>query len=329
MGLVTEKWSEYQFVRGKGGKRGFLHTGVANALEAEADLANQMGVAFGASHDLDASIGAEQPVIGTPRGPNIYESTVNYVPKGRLVPGGGGDDPLARPIRWLWRSAPRTESMDIDAQDRPIVNAAGQPFQSDFPRTFNGRILIARRWEVNYRSGVAEDFENTVNLSQITIPRVGTFAKGRLSLLSYEPEEEYTSASTDPVPCIYTFEVRAGLKQDTDEIWDGFKFRIRNEGFMGWYQPTDEEGEADGDPVLGDFVTAEGEPVSEPVLLDAAGMPIDETIKVMSTRGATEDPVEWPDGPLDQNIIEETDSGVVFLKYRRCKVINYAPLGLF
>ena len=322
MGLVTENWSEWEWVGGVGGRRGFVVTGVRDAAEALADLLDQMGVARGVTHDLDNSIAAEQPVVATPSSPKRFDIQVSYVPVGRLNIGGGGGD-LAE-IWWGWSSAPREESTDVDAKDRPIVNAAGQPFQSDFTRPYNGRILTARRLEANYRSGVAEDFENSVNMNQVSVARVGTFAPGRLKLLSYEPQEEYLSTGTDPVMCRYSFEVRAGFVQDSDDYWDGFKFRIRNEGFMGWYQP-----DGDGDPELGDFVTASGERMSEPVLLDKDGLPLDPTIKVMSTKGATNDPIAWPDGPLDDDLIEESASGVVFLKYYRCKVLNFGPLGLF
>jgi hypothetical protein len=316
MALVTENWSDRFYARGLRARRGWIVTpeGGDVSNEDEAWAAVGADAEPGAQFPQDSRLRIlEQPAVTRERGALTFHVVAEYRP-GDTTPV-SGDEKLTRKPRFLWRSGNVTEPVDIDADDVPILNSAGQPFGNELYRTFGTRFLTITRWFTDYDVQMAVEYENAANSDTVTLPKTGglTVDPGQMLCHTIEPTHEYDE-DTDLVQVAFSFELRRGNVQDADGRWDGFKFRVADRGYGGWYD--------DSGLKPGNFINAQGERVSEPVLLDGTGKPIDAGFKVEGNKT----PASYQ--TLADYLVEDTGTAV-FLKYYKTRFLPFSALGIF
>jgi hypothetical protein len=153
----------------------------------------------------------------------------------------------------------------------------------------------------------------------VYIPKTpGPVAPGRILCVSYEPTTDYDLLAPY-VQVQYVFWLRKGVVQDdftaTDKVWDAWKYRLLNAGLNGWSSSTNK-----------DRFYRNGEPVSEPVPLDAKGKPLASGVKVGRGNAA---PVDAPTASLLDSKLVEVKTRATFLKYYKYRGASFRGLNLF
>jgi hypothetical protein len=209
-----------------------------------------------------------------------------------------------------------TAPVDVDANGIPILNSAGDPFDRPPEGTFYTTFIEVRRNQPFYDLAIAVQYAGKINSDNVTIPGVGTLLPGQMLCHGIEPTSEYSNG--DPYVNVATkLELAAGVEQDGDKLWDGFKYRILDAGYNGWY---DDSGTLKPGPFW--TTTPVAGPSSSPVLLDGTGKPRNANFKIGEQRKT---PVTFP----SQVPPSLTDTGsAVFIKYARHKAVPFAPLRI-
>ena len=208
--------------------------------------------------------------------PNYFEVTATYT---QLPSTGPTNDPLKSPPTLKWKVGTKSEKIDHDLYGQVLKNTALVPFKSPGTRDSGTLFLTITRNEPFYDVKKALALQNTVNAtvwSPMGLPAVGP---GQALCRSIAPTKEYTSSKLQYIPIAYEFEFRQGnnfnpdqpAKPDSDGFYDGFKLVLISQGKSAWYQ---DPASNSGDVLLGEIVDAQGNKLSEDVLLDGLGVPI-------------------------------------------------------
>jgi len=317
---VTEKWSDREWTRGKSGRRSWIVSEVTTGLDAVAAVIAQAGVDVNSAFPEESRLRADTDPSAKQLGPkNWWEVGWNYIrPEAGSVTE-EPDDPLDDPPKFRWAQGTFSIPTDIDADGYPVVNAVGLPFDGGFTSDIRFRILTVTKNQSAYNPALSINFENTFNNANFNIPGVGTIAPGQMLCVSIEPTAEYDETS-EYVPVAYTFHIWRGWNLDSDGVWDSWKARTLNVSRSGWW----DDG---GTPKLGNFVNLSGEPVTEPVLLNATGTPmLSGKYKVDAGSAGLKTPAT---GPVGTGPVFETTTNATFIKFRKARAADFAGLTLF
>lgn len=247
--------------------------------------------------ELDAGLAPDIPRIGDPWdaadywlqaasikvraiSPYLYEVSVNYAtrdsgdypptappvgtgpgPWGSPGIGGGpgtsyivvfGDQPspIDEPAEITWGFASSQEPIDADINGNPICNAADEPFDTPTTRDIDDLVLTISRNEATVNPLTMLAYQGAVNSDQFGFANAG---QARLTRITAEAQtlNDFTYWRVR-----YEIQFRA----------DGWRKRIRNEGFR---ERTGTD--ANGRPIYRQITDDAGNPLSKPILLDAAG----------------------------------------------------------
>jgi hypothetical protein len=224
-----------------------------------------------------------------------------------------------------WRPALTSDNFDCTNKSEPVTNSARRPFSSNPSKNYFSVFLTITRNEPFYDLNKAATYSNTVNNLPFILSGL-TFAKGWVYLSSYAPTGEYESGGRY-VSCSYDFEIRVpiGSNQTALAKANPFQLRIRDEGRTGIYSD-------DGGATLntGQFVMTDGTPITEDVLLDGTGKPINSTIKIIDINGVIKSPYSYPSGPAGAtvDVVSVGGSTAVWLIYQRYDGNDFNQLGL-
>lgn len=225
-------------------------------------------------------------------------------------------DPLNAPpiITPEWSTT--SEPLDQDAVLKiAVTNTAGDPFESELSYEYDDLTITIQRNEPFYPLAKAIQFKNTCNLGSYTIPNVGPISDGQALCKPIKVASGYTPNPLY-VTCIYTLRLRA----------DGWKTRIKSQGYNGWYKDS-----TSGNRMMAQIVDGRGQPRSTPALLDINGMPVETSFMIDSGfNGATGvSPVAAPSSRLLPNSVLDvptSGNGAVFVRFDRYNKISFAGL---
>lgn len=180
----------------------------------------------------------------------VYLVTVAYGP---LDPGESAEA-LSRPIRIQPSFAKYEKVVWIDQDDNPIRNSAGDPFGDPVTVDDSRPILVVTRNEdVNdYNLTLAAEYQDTVNDDVWNGFPARTV---KCSEIRTSEEQKDPSTSLYYYTVNYVFEVK----------WDTWTKKILDQGFAY----------LDGSGNRKPFLDAEGQPISDPKLLDGLGAELD------------------------------------------------------
>lgn len=208
---------------------------------------------------------------------------------GGTPPGGPNPDPLQEPPRILWGRQTIIQPSDVDGEGRSIRNAAGDLYEPKLPRTIISRTFTITKNMPVYPLPLADSHEETVNSDPVQVVAPGgslTFEPHSLKCLSLTPAGEYF-ANAEFVPVAVTIERRIAKNAQGQAIFP-FREAAVNRGRYGFYSPG--QGQT---AKRGPITDADGNELTEDVLLDDTGKPIDTTLKVKGS-GQLNTPVANP-----------------------------------
>jgi hypothetical protein len=201
-------------------------------------------LARGSPNDDDPTLSMVN-ISGEPKdgNPYVFEFTVTY--SSRLT----GDlnlSPLQAPVVYEWDSQTYIQEVDVDANGDGIVNSAGVPLR--FDREFNDRLLVVTKNFADHDDSDYDAYYQTVNNSTFFGRDAGQvkFVNVRAIKITEDSGQTYWQKA--------------------------FYFHIRPT-VTGWTKLYIDKGtmELNDNGDLVNIKDAEGEPVSEEVLLDGAG----------------------------------------------------------
>jgi hypothetical protein len=257
------------------------------------------------------------------------EVTYGTTPAGQFP---DNSNPLNEPAKYRLEWQNTTEAAGRDAYGNAVINAVGEPFSSDSPaEVFTGMLYVERN-EPFYDAPKAVAYANAVNDAPVTFHGIWNFDKGQACHRKYScltpitGKEKYVTVQ-------YAIELRGGYKKDSDGYWDGFKCRQPNKGNKGWYSDS-------GTPrlgLLGQIIDNQFQQVSEPVLMNGKGKPINAATTLSSPNGLLVAkhgsgyavPIEGLDLLPFTTIVEYTGQAY-FIKFfpEGIKLKNLSALGL-
>lgn len=248
-----------------------IRDGTAAALTANANFVDMVPV-YGAPLYDDNPFG---PRVTSLEAQPIQESGLHFEVQAEYTIPDPSDDqndtnPLDRPAEIQWSPSETTEPYFVDESDppRPVVNAAGEPFEQFLEREAGELTITITRNEETFNAAVADTFSHTVNAAAVTID--GTeFAPGTLKLSPIQAQkvsEKWHYLGLDR-PIVY-YKVTYNLKARHQ----GWTHDVLNVGFNERVQVQETE---NGQPVtrykLRPLVDATGLPVRKPQPLTAEG----------------------------------------------------------
>lgn len=259
---ATERWQDYRFVAGESATRVWDVVGTRSVGRA---LVIRPVARKNESHELDSRLIARAPEVTRP-GFELIRITVNY--ERRDI--NSTESPFDEPPKIGWRTVTESDAVETDYDGNPLITSSYQGLDPPYQRDFNSKVLIYSRWEATYNEPKAEQFENTVNNSAVTLFNGLRFEAGRMRLMSYEPVEEY-ALDAPAVRVAYTFLIKRNRKF----VGDAHQLRVLDQGTRGFYQRPDNRAIDTG------YVTTPGgDRCTTPVLLDGTGRPLDPAFKV-------------------------------------------------
>lgn len=182
-------------------------------------------------------------------GPCSWKVTVHY----KYIP-----DPLLEPYSVEWLFSSNYEPIDRDADDKPLVNSADEPFDPPIQEEYCDLVLRIIRNEASYNPALASEFKKCVNSDKFLwfdpyTVRCNLFEgrRQRIGNMFYYQIN-------------YEFIIRQ--EPDADGNILGWKRRILDQGFRE-KTGTDNEGKPTYALIMDDNNT----PISQPVLLDGNG----------------------------------------------------------
>lgn len=314
MDIATERWSE-RTIDAKTAVRCFdVPSSIAADEEAARVLvAGTFGCSIGAAHPWTPNlrVTSDGPKA-VQAGFTVYRVTVNY------AIGNFTDPRPPGPLLVEWNFGGESIETDVDVENNTILNTAGDVFGQFLTRTDSliGFTLYQDILPASYDAGQAVQYANAFNSDTIGLFGYGTVAPGQCRCISIAPAGQYApSAAATYIKKVYKFDLKRGIIQDSDGIWDAFRTRMLSTGNNGWYMKS-------GTPMLGQFYR--GASPATNVLLDENGLPIDDTVTVLKTN---ETAINNPD-PLPAKLLEVTTKAT-FLKFRKCTPMPFLALGVF
>lgn len=321
--LVTENWDATKYKRNDSAYKEYLVTGVANEHEAVQAVPYQKD----STHNFDSRLYAEEPEIVERPGPLTFVVGVNFsIPSPASQPGISPVDTRPR-IKWF----PTVEAgpTDIDAVGNAIRNAAGD-LPSSLPIGFMAYgTLEFRRVESSYDPSFALGFMNTINADSFSM-YIGqnqrrNVGNGQCCLRFYGPEEEFifTDPNNTQTPFFwakYIFELRPyapGTESISNQDYkSAFQIHFTNAGKRGWY---DDSGTVKQGPI-----TESGIEVTEDVLLNDRGIPVDTTTYKVKDKT----PVANPNTIHGAQFYQGDGQSSWNVVFRRCIARPFSALGI-
>jgi hypothetical protein len=308
MPTPLEKWSETQFSAGNSARRVYTVSGVANELEA----CNAVPYQKGSTHPLDSRLVAAAPRVQRVITPaSLYEVAVDWSIF-RLAsnqPPTTTENLLALPPKERFYPGNTTTVQDIDADDMPILNSAGDRFDHGFPVEEATLFLKVWRWESTYDVRKAVAFQNKLNADNFNTRTAGMINAEHARVVTITPEAEDETAGL--VYVCYEFQLY-------DEVPD---YRIPDMGHHGY------SGTA---KTYGVFVNSARKRYSGPLRLNGMGAPIETQVGILVENGTASpaEPILSPT-PRPQLWPQSITHGAVFLRYKKYKRMPFSGLELF
>jgi len=205
----------------------------------------------GDTYPSDASFRAGVPDISK-ISPYFYNVTVTYGTSEIDFPT-GGDNPLSEPASIDWDDAESVEPVDKDADGEALVNAVDEPFDPAPTHPFNDAVLIIQRNQAAFYAGDKYIFGGSVCSHTFWGAPAGT-------ALMKSIRAHYERGSINYWKVTYRIQFRldrpAGV--NPSQTW---YHRLLNQGYRYY----------DDDGQLLIAKDDAGDPVSQPILLDADG----------------------------------------------------------
>jgi hypothetical protein len=238
---------------------------------------------------------------------------------------------LDRPTRWRWLPGLSAETIDKDIHGNVIGNSAGTPFEPKATREFPTLILEAYRYYSTFDMAIALRFIGRVNSNAFNISQFGRVEPGQVRCLMLAPTQDFQEVADGeqpPVEVCCRFEIRNNAVSAVTKD-PSFMLRVLDKGRSGWYLDSNSV-RTQGDFSTKDAATGDYVAVSEDVLLDGIGTPIDKAIKVGTGKTANvKAPERSPNMYWNENtkiITEKTDSGATYRLFDICHDIDFSPL---
>ena len=202
--------------------------------------------AKGTPHPDDSGLSSSQPQV-TKVSPTFFNVRVDYgnVPT--------YEDPLTKPAEHSWSSVVSVEPTDVDALGDPILNAAGEPFDPPPTEGVRDPILTIVRNEAGFDPDTMLTYCDTVCLEPFWGASVG-----RTRMADIHADKVLADPSYWRVR--YEVQFRMRTAEDCPDVWAWYR-RMLNQGFR----------HLDDGGAVHAAVDADGQPVSQPVLLDGDG----------------------------------------------------------
>ncbi len=326
---VTEKWSERKMSLQwpwRGRKR-FQVTGTTDEVAALSAVDPSSGVKIPQRNDgwVDgSSLLCRGPSVNARPGLSHWIIDADFeIPNGGLIT--GDPNPLLAPIILTPEEMEITEPIDIDIDNRPIRNAAGDVMQGA-SRTIS---LMVWTFQKNYpfwNEQWHDLYVNSVNRDVVVIGGI-RYPAQHAKCLSVKPAGQF-QANAPFIPVTWKFAV----------VPDGligpypWQYRFANAGTQGWY--------ADGGTNRKARFTSKSQDgsydaVSDPIYLDITGKPMAWETGYTVGKGGT--PIENPnsfakassdyasDGDYYSYLISNSCG---FLIYKRCVLTDWSQIPI-
>ena len=272
-------------------------------------------------------------MVPRPLSPVLWEVIASYD-----VPAVGNYTPTTSPLllgpRYEWKDCVETEPFDRDVTNNPVTNSAGDPPKPPPTKTITKEVLRVHVNKPFYDRATFKAYKDTVNSDTVTFTEPNgnenVFPPGFMKCVTIEPEKAYYAADL-VVPIVFTFEV-----YDTSQISldDPFQLHLLDEGYSGWTTGNTSGGSparasfyvksGSGSGSSGSSTASDYAQVTDPVLLDGTGKPINSSY-VVDTDGTT--PVSNPTNPPAGATVENAQgNAAVYLVWTRYKKVPFAPL---
>lgn len=167
------------------------------------------------------------------------------------------DDPTAVPVLIQFGAQRIEEDVDIDRNNRPVVNSAGEPFLKAATRPRSLESFHARRYEASYNPDVAGLYRDSINDAAWTV-RGRTYPAKTMRCEAIQADEQYHNDFGIFYVVDYEFAYNP----------DGWQPKILDQGLRM-------KSGANIIPIYRD-----GIPVTVPVLLNGSGAPLPEPLPV-------------------------------------------------
>lgn len=295
MAVVTEKWSE-GYESEETSQKVFEVSGVNSKQEAR----NAVPFQFNSSHDKYANQKATKPRVSNISPTGFYRVEVDF-----SIPEGGGShtdpgvsNPLLLPPRILWQRATLSQPADIDVYGNKISNAAGDGFNPRANRGFTSRTVTIRFYRVTFPYELAEEFEDKVSNTDITLTNSPIqFKAHHVKCLSLMPTEEFP-ADAQYVELALMLEVRSkGYRPFQDRFVNQGRYGYYVDGGTTRYGPITTKVQSEGEGTKDTY-----QPVTEDVLLDRQGRPMNTTLFIGDGKTPSTNPNPPPTGANGYNL---------------------------
>lgn len=230
-------------------------------------------------------------------------------------------DPLNQPLQVQLQPFYLSERTEQDIMGNTMVNGADFPFESGQEIRITGWRLTITKNFATFNWQAWQDWQGVVNDAPVTINLKTNSMVAPADCLKLDSVCPTTGWNKDSVaiPVAFTYEYLKVRCNGTvvDAPWD---YRLSNKSKLGWY--TKSGGGFDKGP----FCNAENKVLSEPVLIDEYGLPIDSSVKVYTKTGAVS-AVAFGSAPTGA-IAENTGYGV-FLRYQKLERKSFSAMAWF
>lgn len=318
MADATENWSDRRLVKAAGGNWSATRSwDIINATtETECLTATIIGgstlvPAFNEQHPDQSRLKVRSREVERP-GFNMWRLTCTYeIPVDDSGFDDGDGDPLDEPVKFEWEIGNETISIDRDRDGHPLLNSAGDPFETNPQRQRLTLHLVLKRYEPFFDVQLPMAYMNTVNSESFTVPGLGIVQAGQAYRSSIEAAAPY-SADFQSILVEYRFRF--------DPL--GFQLKLIDQGYQSWWHKT-----PSSDDVKGRITTKDELTVSKPVLLNGAGRIIDTTL-VVGDNSPTSSISSNPSLPLGMTAAAVHGASTAFtISYDIIPESNFSDLG--
>lgn len=317
MATYTEDWRPNTYEKGPDNYRGvrkFVVIDAANpfaALAATLEGGSETLPTINDTYPDDTRLKCDR-VTPSAVGPTTYEVVATYsIPEDgdRHTGTGAGiatnNDVLLEPPTINFSTVEETVAIEEDVDGNPIVNSAGNPFESPPTKVITYKEMVVTRNESFFNLAQSNEFERKVNNAPVRLWGFGLIAAGKMICLSILPENDITPEATI-IRVQYRFQIKfEGAAPHQLRLLD-----------LGYNSLIDVDGTTKQVPIR----DANKVVIQSPVLLNGSGAPYSPSQYNIGGTPAN----ETPDGAITD------DTGTaVFLRYDRYGVEDYDKLKLF
>lgn len=264
-------------------------------------------------HPRSARLRCVGPTVREKKGAEYWIIEAQFVvPPNGTLPGAVGLDPFLGPPKWRWETLEMNEPVDVDLDNRPIVNLAGEPYDPPSRPIAAKRFIFSKNFPY-YNAGQAEAFENTENGSAVMLPDGTVVPQYRCFCQTICPVGESDQFS-EFQRIVMTFLVVLGNQLGPRP----FQHRFLNNGRTGWRT-------VNAAATRGALTTNVGgipQPVQSKILLDSEGKPLASEGPVKVEGG---DPVANPSIPSPLQT-QDLGGGRIALIYRAVATADHNSL---